>query len=320
MFAYNRFYITQPESETLGDYSLLSLEAIAALIMELRIEKELLSERLDVLTKKIDDLNTAHKNSTYSLEKKIESLEASLSELEKRMIFLDSVETIIPRMNEVETRIERLPSEIMSQVDSLYGDKIDAYLNEYLEGRLKEFEKKLKEDIFGVSVNLAETLQKIQERYEELIIENMHLKKLQSENEKLRKELLEREKEVEELRRQVNSLRDVSQKIDALSQKVAAYQAKLEQMKRLEEEIKNLAGVDDVNLAIQMIKKQLVQKSKFEKTLREVKILLKDLEEIKEENLRLRKENERLRDALKMMLQEKLEGEERSSPVEFEGE
>ncbi len=301
-----------PESESIGDYSLLSLEAIAALIMELRVEKEMLSERLDILGKKLEDLNTAHRSSTYSMEKRMNELEGSLADLEKRMIFLDSMENILPRMGELESRIERLPSEIMSQIEHIYGQKIDDYLNRYIEARLSEFEKRLKEDIFGVSVDLAETLRKIQERYEELVVENLELKKIRDENESLKKMLIEKEKEVEELRRQIRSLQELSKKVEELNSKVAGYRVKMETLRKLENELKRLTGSESVETALQIIRQQMEQKSKFEKALREVKVLLKDLEEIKEENQRLRNENERLRDALKMILQEKLDSGESS--------
>ncbi|QDA31893.1 hypothetical protein FH039_10140 [Thermococcus indicus] len=303
-----------PESETASDYSILALEAIAALIRELRMDREMLAERIEILNRKFEELSNSSRESSRALEKRIKSLEDQLMELERRTLFLDSVEMLVPRIGEMEERMERLPGEIMKRLEERYGKKMDEFVRAYVEERLKDFEEQMKKDVFGVSVDLAETLLKIQERYEELVAENVRLKSSLHEKERLQKALIEKEREIEDLKRKLAALKDMSRRVDVLGKRLSEYEAKLAEINRIRKELAALTGTSDIDAALTILKTQFIPRSKFESTLQEVKNILQEVEGIRQENARLREENEKLKEALKTFLQERLE--DSSSPVE----
>ncbi len=296
-----------PESEHLGDYSILALEAVAAAIRELRLDRNMLAERIEVLSRKFEDLSTTHKNDITSLEKRIKELEDHISEIEQRTLFLDSVEMLIPRISEIEERFESLPTEITRRMEERYGRRIDEYLQKELEGRLKEFEEKLKKDIFGVSVNLAETLLSIQRHYEELVEENARLRSAAAERDELRKALVEKEREMEELKSKLAALEEMSKRVDALSKRLSEYEARASQLALVRKHLTAITGKKDLNEALKVLRTQFVPKSELESTLSEVKGMLAQMDEVRRENERLRVENEKLKEALRTLLQERLE-------------
>ncbi|ACJ16695.1 hypothetical protein, conserved [Thermococcus onnurineus NA1] len=296
-----------PESETIRDYSVLALEAVAATIRELRIDREMLAERIEILNRKFEELSSSHKESTHSLEKRIKELEDQLAELEQRTLFLDSVEMLVPRLNEIDERMERLSAEILRRVEEHYSKRMDDFIRTYIEERLKSFEGELKRSIFGVSVDLSETLLRIQQHYEELVAENVRLRSVVKEREELKRALAEKEREIEELKRKLAVLREMSKRVNTLSKRLSDYEAKLAEMSRIQKELAALTGTRDVDEALNILKTQFIPKSKFESTLREVKGILSEIEEIRQENARLRIENEKLKEVLKTLFQERLE-------------
>ncbi len=296
-----------PESEHLGDYSLLALEAVAATIRELRLDRSMLAERIEILNKKSEELSTAYKNDIMALEKRIKELEDHIAEIEQRTLFLDSVEMLIPRISEIEERFERLPMEITRRMEERYGGRIDGYLKKELEGRLKEFEEKLKRDIFGVSVNLAETLSNIQQHYEELVEENARLRSTATERDELKKALVGKEREIEELKSKLVALEEMSKRVDALSRRLSEYEAKASQLALVKKHLIAITGKKDLNEALKVLKTQFVPKSELENTLKEVREMLTEMDEVRRENERLRGENEKLKEALKTLIQERLE-------------
>jgi len=299
---------TIPESESIGDYSLLALEAVAATIRELRIDREILVERIEVLNRKLEELSSSHKESTHSLEKRIKELDDRLTELEQRTLFLDSVEMLVPRLTEIEERTERLPAEVLRRVEEHYSKRMDEFIRAYVEERLKSFEEALKKNVFGVSEDLSKTLLKIQQHYEELVAENVRLRSAVKEREELKKALVEKEREIGELRHKLAALKEMSKRVNSLSSRLSDYEAKLAEMNRIQNELAALTGSKDISEALNILKTQFVPKSKFESALREVKGILSEIEEVRQENARLRAENEKLKEALKTLLQERSEG------------
>jgi regulator of replication initiation timing len=200
-----------------------------------------------------------------------------------------------------------------ARVEERYGRRMDEFMRSALEERLKSFEEELKKSIFGVSVDLSETLLKIQRHYEELVAENVRLRSAVKENTELKKALVEKEREIEELRRKLAALKEMSKRVDSLSKRVSDYEAKISEMNRIKKELMSLTGTNSVDEAIRALRTQFIPKSKFESTLREVKNVLGEIEELRQENARLRTENEKLKDALKTLLQEKLDEESAAS-------
>ncbi len=233
-----------PESEDIGDYSLLALEAIAATIRELRISREMLAERIETLNGKFDELSTSHRETTHSMDKRIKELESKLTELERRTLFLDSVESLVPKLNEMEERMERLSGgEILRRVEEHYSKRMDDFIRAYVEDRLKEFEEELKRSTLGgVSVDLSKTLLEIQRHYEELVVENVRLRSAAKELEDLKKELAEREREIQDLKRKLAAYKETSKRINALSRRISDYEAKLTEMDRVRKELLSLTG------------------------------------------------------------------------------
>lgn len=309
-----------PESEHLGDYSLLALEAVAATIRELRLDRSMLAERIEVLSKKFEDLSTTNKNDIMALEKRIKELEDHISEIEQRTLFLDSVEMFVPRISEIEERLQTLPGELTRRMEERYGKRIDEYLQKELEGRLSEFEEKLKKDIFGVSVDLSETLLRIQQHYEELVEENVRLRSIAAERDELRKALVEKEREIEELKSKLAALEEMSKRVDALSKRLSEYEARASQLAFVRKHLTAITGKKDLKEAIKVLRTQFVPKSELESTLSEVKGMLAQIDEIRRENERLRIENEKLKEALRTLLQERLEAEKSEESGTSEGE
>ncbi|WP_297062061.1 hypothetical protein [Thermococcus sp.] len=298
-----------PESETIGDYSLLALEAISAVIRELRIERSFLSERIENLSRKIEELGTSHRELSYSVDKRLRELEGRISELEQRTLFLEGVEAIVPRMNELEEKLDYLPAELFKRIEETYGKKADEHLRKLVEKRVEELREELKREVFGISVDLTKALRELQGHYEELVEENVRLRSLAKENEKLRKKLMERERELEELKKRLAVFQEMTKRVDALSEKIGKYEEKLKEIRTIEKELLSLTGARDALSAIEVIKSEFIPKSKFEKTLAEIKSLLAEAESLKDENERLKRENEKLKEALKTLLQERLEEE-----------
>ena len=310
-----------PESETYGDYSILALEAIAATIRELRIDREMLAERIEILNRKFEELSSVQRESFHSLEKRIKKIEDQLAELERRTLFLDSVEMLVPRLSEMEERIEKLSTELLRKLEERYSKKIDEFMRDYIEERLDKFKEELKKSIFGVSVDLSETLLKIQKHYEELVAENVRLRSALKENEELKRALAEKEREIQELKHKLEVFNEMSKRVNALSKRLSEYEARLNEMSRIQKELAELTGAKNIDEALRILRTQFIPKSKFESALREIRGIINEVEELRQENSRLKTENEKLKDVLRTLFQERFEGsaKEESSSLSFEG-
>lgn len=293
-----------PEAENTGAPYLLSLQAVAAVIRELKIQRSQLGERIEVLTSKLDDLSVTHREHYNSIEKRLKELEERISNLEQRTIFIDSVEAVIPRMNELEEKLEKLPTELYKRLEDTYSKKLEEELRKILNEKADEIKKELEQETLTVGVELAKTLRDIQDHYETLVRENLKLKDLAKENDSLKKQLIEKEKELEELRKRLVMMEEMSKKVEALAEKISTYETRLKYMRRTEKQLLELTGAKDVSSAIEILKKDFIPRSKVEKTLKEVKATVAEIEILKEENDRLKRENEKLKDALKTLLQE----------------
>ncbi|BAD84222.1 hypothetical protein, conserved, containing leucine zipper motif [Thermococcus kodakarensis KOD1] len=298
-----------PEAENLGAYHLISLQAIAALIRELKIQRGHLSERIERLSSNLDYFHSTQREQNTSFEKRLKELEDRISTLEQRTLFMDSVEAIIPRMNELEEKLEGLPAELYKRLEGAYSQKLDEEMRKIVAEKVEELKKELEQETLSVGVELARTLKEIQEHYERLVQENVKLKGLARENEALKRELLEKERELEELRKRLALMDEMTMRVEKLGEKINAYEVQLRKMKAVEKQLLEITGARDVSSAIEIIKKEFIPRSKFEKILGEVKAAVAEMDVLKEENERLRRENEKLKDALKMLLQERTSSE-----------
>ncbi|WP_297535350.1 hypothetical protein [Thermococcus sp.] len=301
---WNEVKSTIPESENLGDYSLLALESVAAVIRELRLETSRLGERIELLSRKLEDLGTSHRELSYSTEKKFRELENRIAELEQRTLFLNSLEYVVPRINELEEKLERLPAQLFARLEESYGKKTEDVIRSLVEERIEALKEELKRDVLGVSVELARALRELQEHYEELVRENVELKRKARENDVLKRKLSEKEKEVESLRKRLSSLQEVAERVESLSEKMKRYETALKTLREVEAQLRELTGESNVFSAIEAIKRQFVPKSKLERAVNEIKGMLAEVESLREENAKLRAENEKLRETLKALLGE----------------
>lgn len=281
-----------PEAESMGDYSIVALHAISALIQELRIERELLGERVEVLNSKLESLRADSGNTIKSLKKEIEDLKRNIEELEKRTIFLDSVEKFVPKVNELEEKIERYPMEIVNRLEERYSKQILEMAEEIINRRFKELEDELKRGIFGVSVDLAKVLKEIQDKYESLIKENIKLNEL----------LKEKDAKIKELTYKLSKFQETASKVEELSKRLDEYKQSLAELSQIKQELAKITGVYEVKDAIKILREEFVPKSKVEMIAKEIKTLMDSLEKIKRENEKLKKENERLKEVVKALL------------------
>ncbi|WP_231855802.1 hypothetical protein [Thermococcus peptonophilus] len=298
-----------PEAENLGAYHLISLQAIAAVVRELKIHRGQLGERIEILTSKLDDLSTAQRDQYTSLEKRLKELEGKISTLEQRTLFMDSIEAMIPRMNELEEKLERLPAELYKRLEEAYSQKLDEDMRKIVAEKVDELKRELEQETLSVGVELAKTLKEIQEHYERLVQENVRLKGLARENETLKRQLIEKERELEELRKRLALMDEMATRVEKLGEKINAYESQLKRMRVAEKQLLEITGAKDVSSALEVIKKDFIPRSKFERILGEVKAAVAAMDTLKEENERLRRENEKLKEALKMLLQERTAGE-----------
>ncbi|MBP1910931.1 coiled-coil domain-containing protein [Thermococcus stetteri] len=306
-----------PEVENTGAHYLISLQAIAAVIRELKIQRGQLGERIEVLTSKLDDLSTTQREQYNSIEKRLKELEDRITNLEQRTIFIDSIEAVIPRMNDLEERLEKLPVELYKRLEESYSKKLEEELQDMLAEKVEEIKRELEQETLSVGVDLARTLRGLQEHYEKLVEENIRLKSLGKENDVLKKQLIEKEREIEELRKRLALMEEMAKKVETLAEKVNAYEAKLKQMKTVEKQLSELTGAKDVSSAIEILKKEFIPRSKVERTLKEIKAAVAEIDVLKEENERLKRENEKLKEALKTLLQEMSEkSSEKATPEE----
>ncbi|WP_048151264.1 hypothetical protein [Palaeococcus ferrophilus] len=280
------------EAERKGDYSLVALHGVAAITRQERIDIEMLSERIEVLRSKLEGLRTDHDNAIKSLSKELESLKSELDDIQKRTLFLRNIEQMVPKINEIDERINRFEVEILSKMEGRLEGKVDEKVESIVEARMEELEERLKRGIFGVSVELAKTLEGIQGRYENLVRENVTLKE----------ELKARQNEVKELNARIAKLQESLKKVDELSRRVSAYEASLRELTTIKERLAKITGKYDVNEALATLE-EFVPKARFEVLARELKAKLAEIESLTQENKKLKAENEKLKAALKDLLE-----------------
>ncbi|WP_457753488.1 coiled-coil domain-containing protein [Thermococcus sp.] len=287
-----------PEAESMSDYSIVALHAISALIRELRIERELLGERIEIINSKIESTKTESENNYKSLKKELEILKEKIEEIERRTIFLENVEKFIPKINELEERLQRYQIEIANRVEEMYLDQIMKRINELVEKKIKDIEKDITRDILGISTDLAKTLKELQEKYEVAIKENIRLSEL----------MKEKDSKIKELTYKLSKLQETSKKIEELTRRVEEYERSMNDLSEVKKELIELTGVYDINKAIKILKEEFVPKSKIEHIAKEVKNLMDTIDKLKKENEKLMDENKKLKEVVKALLS-KQEGE-----------
>lgn len=288
------------EAERRGDYSLVALHGVAAITRQERIDVEMLSERLEVFRSKLEGLRTDHDNAIKSLSKEIDEIKNELEELQKRTLFLRNIEQMVPKINEMDERINRFEVEILNKMEGRLESKVDEKVEAIVEARMDELEERLKRGIFGVSVELAKTLEGIQGRYENLIEENLRLKE----------ELKTRDMKIKELNAKIARLQESLKKVDELSRRVSTYERSLGELTAIKERLAKITGKYDVNEALEALE-DFVPKDKFEVLVKELKAKMAEVESLNAENKKLRAENEKLKAALKDLLERmEEEGEE----------
>lgn len=294
-----------PESEKLNDYSLLALQALASFVREFHIERNLLGERIEILEGKIEDTRTEMREKNAALEKRIKALEDSIGDLQRKMLFVEGVSNLVPRINEIEEKIEANQAELLARLEKRYAQLIEERVEEMVNQRLREFES----SILGISGDLAKTLKELQERHESLVIENYRLKR---EVEPLKAALKAREREIEELKKKLSRCNELNRKIDELQRRVKEYEEKAGALSSIERELMEITGAPTPEGALAIVKRmkaEYVPRSKLTPLLNEIKRLKAQVAELEDENRSLREKNEKLSQALKMLL-EREEGEE----------
>ncbi len=294
-----------PEAEKLGDYSLFSLQALASFIKEFHIERGLLGERIEGLTQKLEDTRTEMRERDSALEKRIHVLEKGLDEVQRKTLLIEGISNLLPRINELEEKLEMNQAEILARFEKSYLRLIEEKVEELVNQRIRELEG----SILGVSGDLAKSLRELQERHEKLIIENYELRR---KVESLRGALRKKEGELAELRKKVSSYAELNRRIEELQRRVQEYEKKTGRLSKAERELLRLTGAGSLEEALEAVrrmKEEYVPKSKVAPLLSELKRLQERLEELERENAFLREKNEKLSQALKMLL-EREESEE----------
>lgn len=143
------------EAEKMDDYSLVALHAVAAITRQERIDVEMLSERIEVLLSKLEGLRSDNDNAIKSLSKEVESLKNEFEDIRKRTLFLQNLEQMLPKINEIDEKINRFEVEVRTKIENRLESKIDEKIGDIVEARMKELEERLTSGIFGASVELA---------------------------------------------------------------------------------------------------------------------------------------------------------------------
>ncbi|EHR77525.1 hypothetical protein OCC_10479 [Thermococcus litoralis DSM 5473] len=279
------------EAESLGEYSLVSLYVATEVYRETRSQIEYLSEKVESINSRLESIRSENAEKLKQVERDIKEIKEKLEELEKRTLFLGSIEKMIPRLTELEEKLEAYPSELITKLEKTYGHKINEEINQIVQERLKLIEEDLKRGIFGVSVDLAETLKEIQGKYEKIILENYTL----------REELKEKDLQIAELTQRLTTLQKQLEIVNDLDKKLEKYRKLAEEFRRMKESLIKITGIDDVDIALEELK-EYVPKTKIKPLLDETKRLLAQIEELKKENEQLREENRRLESSLKKLL------------------
>ncbi|EEB74329.1 hypothetical protein [Thermococcus sp. AM4] len=294
-----------PEAEKLGDYSLFSLQALASFIKEFHIERGLLGERIESLSQKLEDTRTEMRERDSALEKRINVLEKGLSDVQRKTLLIEGISNLLPRINELEEKLEMNQAEILARFEKSYLRLIEEKVEELVDRRIRELEG----SILGFSGDLAKSLKELQERHERLIIENYELKR---EVERLRGALKRKEGELAELKKKLSSYAELNRRIEELQKRVQEYEKKTGRLSKAERELLRLTGAGSLEEALEAVrrmKEEYVPKSKVAPLLSELKRLQERLDELERENAALREKNEKLSQALKMLL-EREESEE----------
>ncbi|NJF24904.1 hypothetical protein [Thermococcus sp. Bubb.Bath] len=299
-----------PEAENLNDYSILALQALASLTREFHTEKTNINERINALSEKLDDTRTEMRERDEALEKRVKTLEGSVEDTQRKLLFVEGIGNLIPRINELEEKLETGQAEMITRMEKRYSKLIEERVNELIERKLKEVEDELKASVLGVSVDLAKSLKDIQEKHEKLVVENYTLR---NEVKSLRSSLLSKEKELEKLRAELTGCREMNRRIEELQKRVQEYEKRAGAPSPVEKDLMKLMGTRSAEEALEVIKRmksEYVPKSKVSQLLSEMKRLNERVQELEEENKSLREKNEKLSKALKMLIGRSEESEE----------
>ncbi|WP_010477615.1 coiled-coil domain-containing protein [Thermococcus zilligii] len=288
-----------PESEELGDYSLLALQALASFIREFQIERNLLGERIGTLEGKLEDLRTEMRENDSSLERRLKALEESTADLQRKMLFVEGISNLVPRINEIEERLETNQAELLAKLEKRYAQLIEERVEQMINRRLREFGSSMP----GISGDLVKFLREIQEKHDSLVVENYQLRK---EVEPLKAALQAKEREVEELKKKLSSCNELSRRIDELQQRVQEYEEKAKMVSSIEKELMEITGAPTPGDAIALVRKmksEYVPKSKLTPLLDEIKRLKAQVAKLEEENRSLLEKNEKLAEALRSIIE-----------------
>jgi DNA repair exonuclease SbcCD ATPase subunit len=292
-----------PEAEELKDYSLLALQALAALIREFHIEKNVLGERLEKIEQNLDSTRTEMRERDSSLERRIKLLEENVADLQRKMVLVEGVSSLIPRINELEEKLQMGSPEGLARLEKQYARIVEERVNELLNKRLEKIESRVLSSVMGTSTELAKTLKDLQEKYERIVVENYELKK----------RLKGRDKEVTELKKKLAECDEVDKRLDELQKRVQEYERKAKKLSETEKRLLEITGarnLEEAILNVRKIKSQCVPKSKVAPLIEELKRLREQVEELERENKRLRERNEKLTEALKSLIEKGAEEEE----------
>ncbi len=287
-----------PEAEKLGDYSLFSLQVLASFIKEFHIERGILGERLETINKKLEDTRIEMRERSSTLEKRINSLEKDLKEVQRKVLLVEGIGNILPRINELEEKLEINQAEILARFEKSYMRLIEEKVEELVNERIKE----LQGSALGSSGDLARFLGELQEKNEKLILENYDLKR---QVERLRGLLQKREREVADLKKKISDYNGLYKRIDELQKRLQEYEQRAEKLSKAEKELLRLTGANSLEEAVEAVrrmKEEYVPKSKVSPLISELRRLQERLEELENENSALREKNEKLAHALKMLL------------------
>ncbi len=295
-----------PESENIKDYSLLALQSVAALTREFHTEKNLLNEKLHALEERLDDTRTEMRERDSALEKRIKNLESSMEDVQRKLLLVEGIGNMLPKISELEERLEAGNVQLSSKVEERYSRLIE----ELVDKRIRALEEELRGSVLGIGAELAKSLREMQERDERLAVENydlrMKLKRINSELDRVREE-------AEKLRKRLEEYREMNRSIEDLHRRVQEYEKRLNSLSAMEKRLMQLTGAGSLEEALNIVermKSNCVPKSKVTPVLNELKRLQERVEELEAENGRLREKNEKLTEALKTLLERTEEGED----------
>ncbi|ASJ11155.1 hypothetical protein A3L12_07525 [Thermococcus sp. P6] len=287
------------EAEGIGDYSIVCLTAITEVYKELKSRVEYSIDQVENLNMRLESVRSEYEQKYNRLEKEIKGLEDRIEQLERETLVLSNLNKVLPRINELEERLEYYPIEVANKLKDIYEEKIEEEINRILQERLKELEEGLRREALGVSVDLAKTLKEIQSHYEDILRENYSLKE----------EVKAKNRLIAELKQKIATLQKQLETVEDIEKELGKYREAIDELTSIKAFLTGLTGTNDTEEALRKLK-EYVPRTKVRQLVEETKKLLVQIEELKQKNEQLREENSKLNRTLEELMKGKKEEEE----------